>query len=242
MPENSRSRATRKSPVKAGAPKAFLVALLGPTGAGKSTLIRELAARFRSLRPAGRLAIFASPPARRELRVPANADGAGAAADNDPFFARSLPAEVGCTDISHDTPTSAEALQQRGEYDLVLLEFAVGEEENGPAAPLGERLDEAGLVVCVLTPDYDPTTQSQSNALLNAADLIVLNKCDDPRAAAAKAAMLESLNAKGGDRQLFLTVATKGEDLGVEALFEEIADLGGWSTGGEKPCQLRIDA
>lgn len=244
MPRNPRSAATKKSRSPARVPKALVIAVLGQAGVGKSTLIRELAARFRSLRPAGRLAIIANVPGEHELAAPAG-PGPGAAASDEfmPFFVRSRSTTgAGSTDVLAELPATIDALERRGEHDLIFVEWPGDPSPAGSLDAFEPLLKAAAAVLGVLTPDYEPASVVQYAALLDAADLIVLNKCDDPRAAAAKAAITESLEAKGGDRQLYLTVATKSEDLGVEALFEEIAELGGWEAGGEKPCQLRIDA
>ncbi len=218
----------------------FVVGVAGPGGAGKSTLIDELTSRFLRASPRGRLAILANDPSHPDSRGAILGDRVSAIyAQDDRVFFRSLATRGSLTGLSAATPAALEVLRRSGELDLIFVESVGIGQESDPFGVFGAaKLVDA--VLFVLAPHYGGQIQLQKIALLNGADLVVLNKCDDPRAATAKAELAARLAANGKSQPLHLTVAAQHNDVGVDGLFAalaEIADLG-VSTGGEKACHM----
>src|SRR5206468_765435 len=129
---------------------------------------------------------------------------------------------------------AVDAIRASGVFDLVFVEsVGIGQESDpfGVFARDGRRVD---TVLFVLAPHYGGRIQLQKIALLNGADLVALNKCDDPRAAAARSEVAARLEANGRGQPLHSTIAARHEDAGVDSLFAALALKAGWGrTGGE---------
>jgi putative protein kinase ArgK-like GTPase of G3E family len=106
-------------------------------------------------------------------------------------------------------------------FDLVLVESVGIGQESDPFGVLGGGRRLVDLVAFVLSPHNGGRIQLQKIPLLTGADLAVLNKCDDPRAASAKAEIASVLAA---NRALHATVASKHDDPGVDALYAAIVE------------------
>ncbi|MBI4621907.1 MAG: cobalamin B12-binding domain-containing protein [Verrucomicrobia bacterium] len=222
----------------------FVVGVAGPGGAGKSTLIDELAARFLRARRSRRLAILANDPSHPETRGAILGDRVSALyAQDERVFFRSLATRGSLTGLSAAAPAAIEILRRRGGFDLIFVESVGVGQESDPFRVFrqGEKLVDA--VLFVLPPHYGGRIQLQKIALLDGADLVVLNKCDDPRASAAKAELGARLAANGRNQLLHTTIAAQHRDPGTDALCAAIGRLAGLeSAGGEKPCHLCIGA
>ena len=164
-------------------------------------------------------------------------------AQDDRVFFRSLATRGSLTGLSAAAPAAINLLRHSGEFDLIFVESVGIGQESDPFGVFGasaKKLVDATLFV--MPPHYGGRIQLQKIALLNGADLVALNKCDDPRATTGKAELAARLAANGQDQPLHLTIAARHNDPGVDALFAAIAQLAELdSAGGEKPCQLRID-
>jgi methylmalonyl-CoA mutase len=223
--------------------RGFVVGVAGPGGAGKSTLIDELTARFLQARPQGRLAVLANDPSHPATHGAILGDRVSALhAQDDRVFFRSLATRGSLTGLSAAAPAAIEILRRSGEFDLILVEsVGIGQESD----PFGVFTPEARLadaVLYVVAPHYGGRIQLQKIALLDGADLVVLNKCDDPRAASARVELAARLRAIDRPPALHTTVAAQHRDPGTDALFAALRTLAGLEpAGGEKPCQLRID-
>lgn len=236
--------AETKIPKRRGERKAsgaFVLGVAGPGGAGKSTLIDELTARFLRQRPAARIAIVANDPSHPDRGGAILGDRVSAIyAQDDRVFFRSLATRGSLTGISAAAPAAIEALGASGQFDLILVESVGIGQESDPFGTLGRRRTPlVDAVLFVLSPHYGGQIQLQKIALLRGADLVALNKCDDPRAAPAKAEVARFLELGGTAAQLHLTTATRHDDPGIDELFDAIAERAGLGAGGgEKPCYL----
>jgi methylmalonyl-CoA mutase cobalamin-binding domain/chain len=221
----------------------YVLGVCGPGGAGKSTLIDELTARFLRARPSGRIAILANDPSHPESGGAVLGDRVSAIyAQDDRVFFRSLATRGNLTGLSAAAPRVIELLRCAGEFDLVFVESIGIGQESDPFGVFGAT-PLVDAVLFVLPPHYGGRIQLQKIALLERADFVALNKCDDPRATAAKTELTTRLASRHERSlsRLFPTIAAEHEDGGVEALFAAIADHAGLGDrGGEKACQLVI--
>jgi len=131
-------------------------------------------------------------------------------------------------------------LRASGEFDLIFVEsVGIGQESDpfGVFGPPAKKIVDA--VLFVLPPHYGGNIQLQKIALLNGADLVALNKCDDPRASAAKAELAARLATNAKPPPLHATVAAQHHDPGTDALFAAIAGLAGLEPAcGERACHM----
>lgn len=224
-------------------PAPFVLGVAGPGGAGKSTLIDELTSRFLHAHPAGRIAILANDPSHPDSHGAILGDRVSAIyAQDERVFFRSLATRGNLTGISAATPGALDVLRRSGEFDLILVESVGIGQESDPFGSFGGGAKLVDAVLFVLAPHYGGRIQLQKIALLNGADFVALNKCDDPRATTARAELAARLAANGRPQPLHTTIAARHNDAGVDALFSTIAERAGLAArrGGEKACQLVV--
>lgn len=235
------ARRGSNSPVSGIRNPVFVIGVAGPGGAGKSTLIDELTSRFLQARPAGRVAILANDPSHPDSGGAILGDRVSAIyAQDDRVFFRSLATRGHLSGLSVAAPAAIDVLRQSGGFDLVFVESVGIGQESDPFGVFGGKGKFVDLVLFVLPPHYGGRIQLQKIALLNGADLVALNKCDDPRAATAKTELAARLAANDPAPPLHLTVAAQHQDAGVDKLYRALADRAGLaSAGGEKPCHAK---
>jgi methylmalonyl-CoA mutase cobalamin-binding domain/chain len=231
----------KKPPGSRPARRAFVVGVAGPGGAGKSTLIDELTSRHLRRTNGGRLAILANDPSHPGSGGAILGDRVSAIyAQDDRVFFRSLATRGSLTGLSAAAPAAIEVLRRSGQFDLVFVESVGIGQESDPFGVFssGGRLVDA--VLFVLSPHYGGRIQLQKIALLGGADVVALNKCDDPRASTARAEVAASLERSGRAVPLHTTIAANHSDPGVDRLYAALATRAGLEPagGGEKPCQL----
>jgi len=207
--------------------RAFVVGVAGPGGAGKSTLIDELTSRFLRKHPAGRIALLANDPSHPGTGGAILGDRVSAIyAQDDRVFFRSLATRGNLTGLSAAAPAAIEILRTSGEFDLIFVEsVGIGQESDPFNIFHGQRLVDA--VLFVLPPHYGGRIQLQKIALLNGADLVALNKCDQPQAHAARAEAQTRLDQNGKGQQLHATTAARHFDPGVDRLYAAVENLAG---------------
>jgi methylmalonyl-CoA mutase len=230
LAEGGKGTAPKRS---AAAKRAFVVGVAGPGGAGKSTLIDELTARFLGRNPSGRIAILANDPSHPDSGGAILGDRVSAiyARDERVFF-RSMATRGSLTGLSAAAPAAIARLRDGGGFELVFVEsVGIGQEGDpfGVFGPGGRLVD---AVLFVLPPHYGGRIQLQKIAMLNGADLVALNKCDHPMARTAKAEIAERLAANGKGQPLHETVAAQHDDPGTDRLYDAIERLVARGGGG----------
>ena len=193
-----------------------VIGVTGPGGAGKTTLIDELTLRFLKTRPRGRLAILSHDPSLGSEGALLGDRATMIYAQDDRVFMRSLATRGNSGGLAPSTRRCLEALTSGG-FDLVLVESTgIGQEDSPFRAGLVDKQ------VLVMSPDYGSRLQLQKIVMLEAADIVVVNKSDLPAARTALLEIDQRLTLNRRKQQLIATVAKRHRDPGVDELFTEI--------------------
>jgi methylmalonyl-CoA mutase len=212
---------TRASPAVSGRDgenrrTSAVVGVTGPGGAGKTTLIDELTLRFLDARPRGRLAILSHDPSLGGKGALLGDRATMVYAQDDRVFMRSLATRGNSGGLASGTRRCLETLKAAG-FDMVLVESTGIGQEDLPFP--GGLVDKQ---VLVMSPDYGSRLQLQKIVMLEAADIVVVNKSDLPAARTALSEIEQRLALNRRAQQLIATVAKRHRDPGVDELFTKI--------------------
>ena len=199
--------------VRRSAKPSRVVGITGPGGAGKTTLIDELAMRFLRSDPKARLAILSHDPSLAGQGALLGDRATMIYSQDDRVFMRSLATRGQAGGLSPATKRCLPVLKPSG-FDLVLVEtVGIGQE----AMPFGRESIEQ--TVLVMSPGYGGRLQLQKIVMMQEADVVVVNKSDLAGAKTATAEIEQYLVLHHRGQKLISTVAKRHRDPGVDELF-----------------------
>jgi methylmalonyl-CoA mutase cobalamin-binding domain/chain len=194
-----------------------LFGFTGPGGAGKTTLIDELVMRFlRRFRQDRRIALLSHDPSAIRLGALLGDRASMLYSQNDRVFSRSMATRGQTGGVSLVTEQCLRFLAGTGVFDAVLVETVGTGQEALPFDFPEVKLDAACLV---MPPDYGGRLQLQKIAMLDVADVIVVNKSDLRGARTAMAEIEARIGQNQGKQRLLRTQANRHDDAAVNELF-----------------------
>jgi methylmalonyl-CoA mutase len=198
-----------RPPLAPSRKKPKVIGIAGPGGAGKTTLIDELVLRILKTRPKSPIAILSHDPSILGNGALLGDRATMVNCQDDRVFLRSFATRGTPGGLAAHTDRAIRALANFN-FDVVFIEtVGIGQE----AIPFSNRTVEKSVMV--MSPDYGARLQLQKIAMLDAADVVVLNKSDLP---AAPAASVEIEQRSGVE--VVRTVAKRHGDEGLDRLMK----------------------
>lgn len=194
---------------KANRGNALRVGITGPPGAGKSTLVDQMARLFRAAGTSvGIVAVDPTSPYTGGALLGDRIRMHGFAGDEGVYI-RSLASRGARGGLAAAAAGVCAVLEAAGREMVLIETMGVGQDEIEVA-----RL--ADVVVLVLVPGMGDDVQSLKAGIMEAADIYVVNKADREGAERVKSEILAMQEIGGGSIPVVMTVATNG--LGVAEL------------------------
>lgn len=197
--------------------RAWRLGITGPPGAGKSTLVNEAARLLRKAeKTVGIVAVDPSSPFTGgallgdRIRMDERTMDPG-------VFIRSMASRGSHGGLARAAASACDVLDAFG-FDFVLLEtVGVGQAEY-------DVLDAADTVVVVLCPGAGDSIQAMKAGLLEVADVLVVNKADQPGADRLLNDLVEATHVRFTKRawKVPVVAASAGTQFGVDAVLDAV--------------------
>lgn len=192
------------------------IGVTGPGGVGKTTLIDELVLRWLKAQPDARIAILSHDPSIVGKGALLGDRATMIYSQDDRVFMRSLATRGRAGGLSPETAQWVRAMKSGG-FDVVFVEtVGIGQE----AIPFRSKLVDKSIFV--MSADYGSQLQLQKIAMLDVADIVVVNKGDLAGAPTAVAEVGRRIERGRNGQRVIATVAKSHRDPGVNQLFEEL--------------------
>jgi methylmalonyl-CoA mutase cobalamin-binding domain/chain len=199
------------------------IGFTGPGGAGKTTLIDEIVRRYLDAFPKSRVAILSHDPSIVGNGALLGDRASMIYSQDDRVFMRSLASRGQAGGVAKGTDRCLSVLKHvkphghSGEFDLVLVEtVGIGQE----AIPFQEEW--VDKTVMVMGPGYGSRLQLQKIAMLDVADIVVINKSDLAGAKTASSEIEQRLETNKRRPEIISTIAKNHRDPGVDRVFQDL--------------------
>lgn len=241
-PEDQTSALTLLAGLAAAESDSVRLAVTGPPGAGKSTLIDALGMQL--LERGHRIAVLTIDPSSPVSggSILGDKTRMGSLVQSDQAFIRPTPSAGMSGGVSHRTREVLTLFEAAG-YDFIFIEtVGVGQSEYS----VRELVDE---MLLVLIPGSGDSLQGLKRGILELAELIVVNKADGPNRDAARQAVqdleaaIRLFESEGQSWRTFIRTcsAHTGEGIGdlVDGIFaytKFLKGTGAWEANRRKQC------